>query len=412
MMAATIRMTLAKSAGDNGLRAVRGTALQQRRSAGIHRPNGAPKVAVFLDSENITTAKVQLALGILSNYGDTVVSKAYGKHCQETKRILSRLDFEFITTGEGAEAADVRLAFDAAREAQRGEVAVIALLTGDSDFVPLAKYIKSKGVIVHSFQEKQRNFAHAADYVHSLGMPSGARGDKRDRDVKDAAAAPTVAVPVEEWKPTPPSQFADALMDRFFTNIDADFVPPLRTPQALGSLSRQRPPTAAAHRDPEPSGTQESAPTAPSVSVRAAAASETPIHPSEFLNIPPSDMPLMRDRKKAPRKSDGQSEQQRDSDRLELARRMHRKMVREQEEEAAAGDGAADAAEAAEPSTSQAESESDSGPGRPQSETQGFRQQHAARDISQKPRFQRSSSRDSDSGDARSRLSNFNPSFL
>ena len=398
-------MTLAKAAGDSGLQAVRGTTLQQRRSAGVHRPNGAPKVAVFLDAENITMAKVQLALSMLSNYGDTVVNKAYGKHCQETKRFLAKLDFEFITVGEGAETADVRLAFDAAREAQRGEVAVIALVTGDSDFVPLAKYIKSKGIMVHSFQEKQRNFSHAADYVHSLGMASGARGDSRHRKIADAAAAPTTAVSVEEWKPTSPSQFADALVDRFFTNIDADFLPPLRTPRALGASTRQR---RAAHRDPESFATQEPAPTATPASARAAAV-ETPIHPSEFFDVPPEDMPLMRDRKKA-QKADGQSEQQRDSDRLELARRMHRKMVREQEgEEAATGDGAADTAEAAEPSPSQAEPES--GPARPHSETQSFRQQQAARDVSQ-PRFQRSSSEGSNSGDARSRLSNFNPSFL
>ena len=121
------------------------------------------KIALFIDSENISYKLLSDIFKHLDEMGEVCVKKAYGDWRKEAMRgwdeILNRYSIEpiHIITGNAnkSNSSDIRIAIDVMHTLYEGKMECIALATSDSDFAPLAQEIRTKGVESMGFGEQK-----------------------------------------------------------------------------------------------------------------------------------------------------------------------------------------------------------------------------------------------------------------
>ncbi|RDU69589.1 NYN domain-containing protein [Helicobacter cholecystus] len=121
------------------------------------------KIALFIDSENISYKLIEKILKELNAMGEVCVKKAYGDWRRDAMRgwdeILNCHSIEpiHIITGNSnkSNSSDIRLTIDVMHTLYEGKMECIALATSDSDFAPLAQEIRTKGVESIGFGEQK-----------------------------------------------------------------------------------------------------------------------------------------------------------------------------------------------------------------------------------------------------------------
>lgn len=130
------------------------------------RDNEKKKVALFIDSENISYKRIDEILQKLLDFGEVCIKKAYGDWRKESMRgwdeILSKYSIEpiHIITGNVSKSnsSDIKIAIDVMNVLYGGSMNCIALATSDSDFAPLAQEIRTRGIQAIGFgEEKSRD---------------------------------------------------------------------------------------------------------------------------------------------------------------------------------------------------------------------------------------------------------------
>lgn len=121
------------------------------------------KIALFIDSENVSYKLIGEILKELNAMGEVCVKKAYGDWRREAMRgwdeILNSYSIEpiHIITGNSSKSnsSDIRIAIDVMHTLYEGKMECIALATSDSDFAPLAQEIRTKGIESIGFGEQK-----------------------------------------------------------------------------------------------------------------------------------------------------------------------------------------------------------------------------------------------------------------
>ncbi|MBQ9615607.1 MAG: NYN domain-containing protein, partial [Selenomonadaceae bacterium] len=120
------------------------------------------KIAVMIDSDNTQLSKLESVLQEVSTHGRIVVKRAYGnwqkenlKHWEsELKRLAIKAEQQFDYT-VGKNATDMALVIDTITLLHRNIYDAFVIVSSDSDFTPLAIYLRESGVYVMGVGEKK-----------------------------------------------------------------------------------------------------------------------------------------------------------------------------------------------------------------------------------------------------------------
>ncbi|MCE3046853.1 NYN domain-containing protein [Helicobacter kayseriensis] len=125
------------------------------------REERGKKVALFIDSENISHRLISEVMERLEGFGEICIKKAYGDWRKNDLRgwdeWLSKYSIEpvHLITGNGIKtnSSDIKIAIDVMNTLFSERMDCIALVTSDSDFAPLAQEIRTRGIVSIGFGE-------------------------------------------------------------------------------------------------------------------------------------------------------------------------------------------------------------------------------------------------------------------
>lgn len=106
-----------------------------------------PRVAVFVDGENLGSAQSEAIAAIATRQGEVVLARVYGdvnrlNGWQEARR------YRMVHAGKGKNATDLILSLDALELALEGRFDVCVVASSDRDFSHLAVRLRERGVRV------------------------------------------------------------------------------------------------------------------------------------------------------------------------------------------------------------------------------------------------------------------------
>ena len=112
------------------------------------------KIALLIDSENVSAKYVEAVLNETSKYGTLVISRFYGditNSSEEWKNVALKYALKPMhqyNVASGKNAADMAMALDAQEIMYNGKVNTFFIVSSDSDFTPLATKLRESGMIV------------------------------------------------------------------------------------------------------------------------------------------------------------------------------------------------------------------------------------------------------------------------
>ncbi len=144
------------------------------------RDSGEAQIAVLIDYENVGLASIQYLFDQVSDVGRIIVKRAYADWTAEKGKRdqLLELGIEaihlFKSTSSGKNASDIRLAIDAVDLLFTSPIDTFAIVSSDSDFVPLVMKLRSAGKSVIGAGRSavaSRTLITACDRYIFLDMP-------------------------------------------------------------------------------------------------------------------------------------------------------------------------------------------------------------------------------------------------
>lgn len=168
-------------------------------------PSRPLRIAVLIDSDNVSARHLADVLGELARYGTTSIRRMYGDWTTDGLRGWKDAANEFsvqpvqqfsYTTGKNA--TDSALIIDAMDLLHQNDLDAFAIVSSDSDFTRLASRLRESGARVFGFGQRKtpKAFVHACDtftYFDAL------RVDDSDGSTSDAKpktkSAESTAVP-------------------------------------------------------------------------------------------------------------------------------------------------------------------------------------------------------------------------
>lgn len=135
------------------------------------------RIAVLIDSDNISPKYMKYILTELSNYGTPTIKRSYGDFSGTAKRSLKQelLDLSIkpmhqYSYTKGKNATDSALIIDAMDILHEGKVDSFCIVTSDSDFIGLVTRIREEGLMVIGMGEKKTSkyFVAACDQFKYL----------------------------------------------------------------------------------------------------------------------------------------------------------------------------------------------------------------------------------------------------
>lgn len=139
-------------------------------------PPALPSVALLIDADNAALGSLDQVLAVLKEHGDVTIRRAYGNWF---KAALKTWDQELTHRGirpvqqsdpvKGKNATDLALVIDAVDLHHTIRPEVYALVSSDSDFAPLAHFLRERGAKVVGFG--RANTAESFRVACSLFVP-------------------------------------------------------------------------------------------------------------------------------------------------------------------------------------------------------------------------------------------------
>lgn len=153
-----------------------------------------PSVALLVDSENMTSEAANPAalLRVAASFGDVNIARAYAEWiggCRPFYLSSKGMGMELVQTTRilpKKNTADIRLAADAVRIAERGWADTVVLATSDSDFLQTIQFLRSAGIKTVLVTSSPSSPLHAA-CDHSVTLAGGA-GNEALTDIGTTAA--------------------------------------------------------------------------------------------------------------------------------------------------------------------------------------------------------------------------------
>jgi hypothetical protein len=147
-------------------------------------PRGRPRIAVFIDADNVHESGIRYALDMLNQRWNPVYRRRYGRGLMnraETFRKYGILPMEVVSNSPGKNAADMALVIDAITELHARRVDAFCLVTGDGDFTRLAIAIREQGFPVLGFGAASTPVAlrSACTQFHAFQNPTNSQVKKK-----------------------------------------------------------------------------------------------------------------------------------------------------------------------------------------------------------------------------------------
>ena len=116
------------------------------------------QIALLIDADNATAARIDVILGELSTLGETNVRRAYGnwtktglKSWQQVLHENAIRPVQQFDPSKGKNASDIALAVDAVEILHTQRPDAFALVSSDADFTPLVMHLREHGAHVYGF---------------------------------------------------------------------------------------------------------------------------------------------------------------------------------------------------------------------------------------------------------------------
>lgn len=117
-----------------------------------------PRIALLVDADNAALDSLDQVLAALAPQGDVQIRRAYGNWFKAALRTwdaeLSRRGFRAVQQSDpvkGKNATDLALVIDAVELHHTARPDVYAIVSSDSDYTPLAHYLRERGAKVLGF---------------------------------------------------------------------------------------------------------------------------------------------------------------------------------------------------------------------------------------------------------------------
>jgi uncharacterized protein (TIGR00288 family) len=165
------------------------------------------KIALLIDADNVSHAKMGAMLAELSKYGTANIRRAYGNWASASLRgwkdklhdfaIRPIQQFDYST---GKNATDIALVIDAMELLYTQKVDAFCLASSDADFTPLVMQLRANGHEVYGFGERKTpspfvNACTAFLYLDSLEGAASPAPDLLPAPKEKAKTAPTARTP-------------------------------------------------------------------------------------------------------------------------------------------------------------------------------------------------------------------------
>ncbi|GAB6008796.1 NYN domain-containing protein [Dysgonomonas reticulitermitis] len=165
--------------------------------------NQVQRVAVLIDGDNASSAKLQDVTELAARYGNVIVRKIYGdwtktslSSWKEPAREFSYRLVETLSYVKGKNTTDMTLVIEAMDLLNSGNTDVFCIVSSDSDYTPLAMRIREEGLIVIGYGESKTPAAFVNSckrFVFSDQAAQSGKGDtpeillKKEADLFDKA---------------------------------------------------------------------------------------------------------------------------------------------------------------------------------------------------------------------------------
>lgn len=157
-----------------------------------------PTIALLVDADNAALDSLDQVLAALKKHGDVQVRRAYGNWFKPALRAwegeLSRRGFRAVQQSDpikGKNATDLALVIDAVDLHHTVGSAVFAIASSDSDYTPLAHYLRERGAEVLGFGRPTTAVSFQAACTRFT--PIQAAAAKPKSSPKPARSQPTLA---------------------------------------------------------------------------------------------------------------------------------------------------------------------------------------------------------------------------
>ncbi|MCK9235669.1 MAG: NYN domain-containing protein [Acholeplasmataceae bacterium] len=120
------------------------------------------RIALLIDSENISAKYIKPMMNEIAKYGRIIISRFYGdlyklsKEWNETALNYAIKPVHQYNVASGKNAADMAMAIDALEMMYQQKVNTFFLVTSDSDFTPLAMKLREGGMTVIGMGEENK----------------------------------------------------------------------------------------------------------------------------------------------------------------------------------------------------------------------------------------------------------------
>lgn len=165
------------------------------------------KIAVMIDADNTQLSKLEAVLQEVSSHGRIVARRAYGNWKKDTlknweddlKRLAIKAVQQFDYTA-GKNATDMALVIDCISLMHRGIYDAFVIVSSDSDFTPLAVYLRESGVYVMGAGNKQTPLAFrnsCDEFVFLENLEAVQETDESSVGQETAGAAQTATTAIQ-----------------------------------------------------------------------------------------------------------------------------------------------------------------------------------------------------------------------
>lgn len=118
-------------------------------------PTVRPRVAVFVDGENLSSAHAGKVAMLAATKGDVTLRRVYGNAAQ-LNGWQAAPGFRFIHAGIGKNATDLLLCIEVMHVALTRQADVIFIAASDRDYTHLASYLREASITVHGIGEEAK----------------------------------------------------------------------------------------------------------------------------------------------------------------------------------------------------------------------------------------------------------------
>jgi len=120
------------------------------------------RIALLIDADNVSHAKIGAILGELSKYGTANIRRAYGdwgsaglKGWKDKLHAFAIRPIQQFSYSAGKNATDIALVIDAMELLYTQKLDAFCIASSDADFTPLAMQLKANGHEVYGFGERK-----------------------------------------------------------------------------------------------------------------------------------------------------------------------------------------------------------------------------------------------------------------